>query len=141
MTERMLKFVDVEQRRPDKRAAGKRSDDFEEIYREFETARAKAEENARLVEPQTDPTKMQGYHRLLGLIELKSGNPQGAVEHYQQANPNAIMVKYHHALALEDTGTQDEASRLFKEVAEWNFNSAAYACVRNDAIQKVEAAM
>ena len=108
---------------------------------EFDTARAKAEENARLVEPQTDPTKMQGYHRLLGLIELKSGNPQGAVEHYQQANPNAIMVKYHHALALEGTGNQDEASRLFKEVAEWNFNSAAYACVRNDAIQKVEAAM
>ena len=51
------------------------------------------------------------------------------------------MVKYHHALALEGTGNQDEASRLFKEVAEWNFNSAAYACVRNDAIQKVEAAM
>jgi glutamate synthase (NADPH/NADH) small chain len=46
MTERMLKFVDVEQRRPDKREADKRRGDFREIYREFETARA-SEQAAR----------------------------------------------------------------------------------------------
>jgi len=46
MTERMLTFVDVAQRRPDKRAADERRGDFHEIYREFESARA-GEQSAR----------------------------------------------------------------------------------------------
>jgi glutamate synthase (NADPH/NADH) small chain len=41
MAERMLKFVDVEQRLPPKRPVGERRLDFGEIYREFEPARAK----------------------------------------------------------------------------------------------------
>jgi glutamate synthase (NADPH/NADH) small chain len=41
MPERMLKFVDVEQRTPPKRAVGERRLDFGEIYKEFEPARAK----------------------------------------------------------------------------------------------------
>lgn len=44
MTERMLKFVDVEQRYPDKRAPEKRVQDFDEIYRDY--AREKAEEQS-----------------------------------------------------------------------------------------------
>ncbi len=44
MAERMLKFVGLEQRTPDKRAAAERRADFGEIYRPFtpETARAQA---------------------------------------------------------------------------------------------------
>jgi glutamate synthase (NADPH/NADH) small chain len=41
MAERMLKFVDVEQRLPPKRPVGERRIDFDEIYREFEPQRAK----------------------------------------------------------------------------------------------------
>jgi glutamate synthase (NADPH/NADH) small chain len=41
MPERMLRFVEVEQRTPPKRAVGERRLDFSEIYREFEPARAK----------------------------------------------------------------------------------------------------
>jgi glutamate synthase (NADPH/NADH) small chain len=41
MPERMLKFVDVEQRTPPKRAVGERRLDFGEVYKEFEPARAK----------------------------------------------------------------------------------------------------
>ncbi|NJK89410.1 MAG: hypothetical protein HC923_08380 [Myxococcales bacterium] len=40
MAERMLKFVDLEQRLPPKRPIGERRTDFAEIYREFEPARA-----------------------------------------------------------------------------------------------------
>ncbi|MCZ6523374.1 MAG: FAD-dependent oxidoreductase, partial [Alphaproteobacteria bacterium] len=40
MAERMLRFVDLGQNRPDKRDAGARRDDFDEIYREFERERA-----------------------------------------------------------------------------------------------------
>ncbi len=41
MSERMLKFVDVSQEMPEKRQAGERVNDFDEIYREY--AREKAE--------------------------------------------------------------------------------------------------
>jgi glutamate synthase (NADPH/NADH) small chain len=41
MAERMLKFVDLEQRLPPKRPIGERRSDFAEIYREFEPARAR----------------------------------------------------------------------------------------------------
>ncbi len=40
MAERMLRFVDLGQRRPDKRDADLRRGDFDEIYREFERERA-----------------------------------------------------------------------------------------------------
>ena len=40
MPNRMLKFVDVDQRLPDKRAADVRREDFDEIYEEFDPARA-----------------------------------------------------------------------------------------------------
>ncbi|MCG8504560.1 MAG: NAD(P)-dependent oxidoreductase [Sphingomonadales bacterium] len=40
MTERMLKFVDTGQGMPDKRAAGERVGDFDEIYKEFAVKRA-----------------------------------------------------------------------------------------------------
>ena len=41
MAERMLKFVDLEQRLPPKRPIGERRTDFGEIYRDFEPARAR----------------------------------------------------------------------------------------------------
>ncbi|WP_340107242.1 NAD(P)-dependent oxidoreductase [Pikeienuella sp. HZG-20] len=44
MAQRMLKFVDVARETPEKRAAGTRSADFDEIYREY--AREKAAEQA-----------------------------------------------------------------------------------------------
>ncbi|MEE8226040.1 MAG: NAD(P)-dependent oxidoreductase, partial [Kiloniellales bacterium] len=40
MASRMLKFVDVGRRMPDKRAAGERRTDFQEIYSEFDPAGA-----------------------------------------------------------------------------------------------------
>ena len=43
MTERMLKFISLPQQTPQKRAASERRADFDEIYREFEPAAARAQ--------------------------------------------------------------------------------------------------
>lgn len=107
---------------------------------DYETARTKAAEVATLVEVQTNPRRMEGYHALMGLTSLLQRNHQEAVEHYRQANKNNIYHKYHLALALEGAGNAEEAMSLFKEVAEFNFNSAAYACIRNDAIERAQSA-
>ena len=64
-----------------------------------------------------------------------------ATEHYRQSNLNNPYVKYYLALAEEGAGNAEEANRLFKEVAEYNFNSAAVACIKNDAMARAKEAM
>jgi hypothetical protein len=80
---------------------------------------------------------MENFHDLMGLIELLQGRHAQAVEHYRQADvTNNIYVRYHLALALDGARQRDEARRLFKEVGEWNFNTAGFALVRRDALAR-----
>ena len=97
------------------------------------TAAAKAEEHRKLVEADRNPRRLEGYHFLLGLIELRKGNHQAAVDHYRQANLADEYVRYHLALALEGAGQTEEAKRIFADVGAYNFNSVAFALVRADA--------
>jgi tetratricopeptide (TPR) repeat protein len=96
-----------------------------------------AEKNAELVAAQDNPRKMENYHDLMGLIALLQGRYVQAVEHYRQADvTNNIYVKYHLALALDGAKQRDEARRLFREVGQWNFNTAGFALVRKDALAR-----
>jgi tetratricopeptide (TPR) repeat protein len=105
---------------------------------DYEAARAAAGEYATLVETQNNPRKMELYHAVLGWTALQEGNHQMAVEEYRQSNLNNIYNKYMLAVALEGAGFTEQATKLFTEVAEFNFNSVGYALVRNAAIKKVE---
>ena len=100
------------------------------------SARQLAKTNAGLVAEQNNPLKMQQYHDLMGLIELKDGNHAQSAKHYRQANLNNIYTKYHLAMALDGAGEKDEAKRIYKEVAEFYFNSVGYALVRKDAMTR-----
>ena len=104
----------------------------------YESAISKAEENRKLLEPIKNPRKLEDFHRLIGKIYLLRTNYQEAINHYQQADLNNVEVKHELALAHEGAGNNGEAKKLFKEVAEWNFNSVEYALVRNDAIEKMK---
>jgi tetratricopeptide (TPR) repeat protein len=96
-----------------------------------------ARKNEELVKSQDNPRRMENFHDLMGLIELLQGRHAQAVEHYRQADvTNNIYVRYHLALALDGARQRDEARRLFKEVGEWNFNTAGFALVRRDALAR-----
>ena len=103
---------------------------------DYRSAKKAAKHNADLVAAEDNPRKMENYHDLMGLISLKEGNYNKAVEHYRQANLTLMYTKYHLALALDGAGKKGEAQSLFKEVGEWNFNSVGYALVRKDALQR-----
>ena len=103
---------------------------------DFAKARSAAETNARLVASQDNVRKMENYHDLMGIIFLREEKYDEAVEHYRQANLNAMYTKYHLARALEGAGKTDEAKALYREVANWNFNSVGYALVRKDAMAR-----
>lgn len=100
------------------------------------TAKAKAEENHKLVEADSNPRKMEGYYGLLGLSALLQKDYKAAVENYKKSDLTVIYNKYHYAMALDNAGQKEEARRLFKDVAQWNFNTADYALVRKDAMKR-----
>jgi len=103
----------------------------------YDLARKKAEENAKLLEKDQNPRKMEAYHWVLGTVHLRKGDHAKAVEHLRQADHrNTMYIRYHLALAEEGAGNTAEAKRLFQEVAEWNFNSVGFALVRADAAKR-----
>jgi tetratricopeptide (TPR) repeat protein len=107
---------------------------------DFATALAKANEHKRLVENDQNPRRLETYHSLLGLIELRKKEFAQAIPHFRQADLTDIYQKYHLALALEGAGQSAEARKLFQEVATWNFNSVGFALTRRDAMRRATAA-
>jgi tetratricopeptide (TPR) repeat protein len=103
---------------------------------DFAAATSKAEEHKKLVEGDRNPRRLETYHSLLGLVELRKGNHAAAVEHYRQANLTDPYTRYHLALALEGAGQAEEAKRIFAEVGAYNFNSVGFALVRSDALKR-----
>ncbi len=103
---------------------------------DYRTARRKADEFARLVEPDANPRKMEPMHELLGLTSLLQGNYDEAIGHYDQGNPNNPYNWYHLALAHEGAGNTSEAKQQFGKVADNNFNNVAVALVRKEAMEK-----
>jgi tetratricopeptide (TPR) repeat protein len=105
---------------------------------DFVTATSKAEEHKKLVESDRNPRRLEAYHALLGLIELRKNNHGMAVEHYRQANLTDEYTRYHLALALEGAGQTEEARKIFGEVGAFNFNSVGFALVRADALKRAK---
>lgn len=104
----------------------------------YKLARAKAAAMMKLREPDRNPRKHELAHELLGMTALRSGAAAEAVTHFDQANPNDIYTTYHHALALAGSGRASEASALFQRVANYRFNTAGLALVREDAIARTK---
>ena len=106
---------------------------------EFDKANEKANEIAKLVEPDANPRKMEPVHEMRGAIALEQSNYEEAAGHFQMGNhENNIYIKYHLAKALEGAGQTDQAMKLYEDVATWNFNGAGAALTRKEAIDKVK---
>jgi tetratricopeptide (TPR) repeat protein len=103
---------------------------------DYAAAAAKAEEHKKLVDADRNPRRLETYHALMGLIELRKGNHSAAVEHYRHANLTDEYARYHLALALEGAGQAEEAKKIFAEVGAFNFNSVGFALVRADALKR-----
>jgi tetratricopeptide (TPR) repeat protein len=103
---------------------------------DYAQAQALAKKYAELVAAQKNPRKMENYHDLLGLIAYQQKKYPQAVAEWRQADLTIIYNKYHLANALEAAGQKDEARKLYKEVAAFNFNTVGFALVRKDAIAR-----
>lgn len=104
---------------------------------DYELAMAKAEQNVELLADDENPRKMESYHWVLGMAYLGQDDYGKAVEHLRRADyKNTMYIRYQLALAEAGVGNTGEARKLFKQVADWNFNSVGYALVHEDAAER-----
>jgi tetratricopeptide (TPR) repeat protein len=92
---------------------------------DFEKAKQKADEHARMVEPFKSPGKLQVYNYLMGLIDLKQEHYGQAVAHYMKSDLNNACVKYELGLAYDGLGEWEKAQEMFNAVSNCNFATAA----------------
>lgn len=104
--------------------------------KDFETARAKAEGNAALLRADSSPRRLEAYNGLLGLTAMLEGDGGRAVHHLEKSDLTVLYNRFLLAEALERTGREEEAARLYGEVGHWNFNSVGFALVRRVALEK-----
>lgn len=100
-------------------------------------ASAAATEIQSIVAGDDNPRKMEPVHWVLGAAALNAGQFDTAVEELQKADhANNMYIRYQLAEALEGAGRADEAQPLYKQVADFNFNSVGFALVGDDAKEK-----
>ena len=103
---------------------------------DYKGAAAQAKKVAGLVAAENNARKMEPYHEVLGLVELRRKNYQKAVSELRQADLTQLHVKYQLAQALEGAGQKDEALKIYKEVSVNNFNTVDFALLREEATKK-----
>jgi tetratricopeptide (TPR) repeat protein len=104
---------------------------------DYASALAGADAVAEHLAASKNPRKLEGAYLLKGYIALQQGDANVALENFMQADTELVTVKYFMAQAKEILGGDDEAKKLYREVADWNFNSIDYALIRNKAIAKI----
>ena len=70
---------------------------------------------------------------------LYQGKYSDAAGHFRLGSPFDPYIKYQLAVATEGAGDVAGAKKLFREVADYNFNALGFALIRKDAQQKVGA--
>ena len=103
---------------------------------DYKGAAAQAKKVATLVAGENNARKMEPYHEVLGLVELRRRSFQKAVTELRQADLTQLHVKYQLAQALEGAGQKEEALKIYKEVSVNNFNTVDFALLRGEATKK-----
>ena len=104
----------------------------------YDEAKLKLKRLKRMRSNENNPTKLDGYHNLMGMASLMSGSPEKGVEYFDKVvDPSNIYFKYFNGLANKASGNIEKAKKLFQEVATHNFNGLNYTVVRNKAIKEI----
>jgi tetratricopeptide (TPR) repeat protein len=104
---------------------------------DFDAALAHADAAAEHLAVSKSPRKLEGVHQLKGFVALQQGAAETALEHLAQSNSDWITVTFYTAQAEEARGNTAQATELYREVANWNFNSLEYALIRDKALARL----
>jgi tetratricopeptide (TPR) repeat protein len=106
---------------------------------DYASAQKQADRITQLVAPDANPRKLEPMHQLEGFIALYQGKYDEAAAHLRQGNRLDPYIKYQFAVAMEGAGDAAQAKKLFREIADYNFNALGFALIRRDAMQKAGA--
>ena len=100
------------------------------LFGKYEDAKKNLEKLKKIQEVRNDPTAMYGYHGLAGMAHLMEGNYELALENFSNGNETAIYFNYFKGLALKAAGKEEDANKIFSEIATINFSNWNIAIVR-----------
>jgi len=103
---------------------------------DLDAALARADEIEQLVAGMANPLADQPAHALRGYVALAEDDAEAAVEHLEESSLANPYNRYQLARAQEAAGDAEAADRLYREVADYNFNNADYSIVRQDAVDR-----
>jgi tetratricopeptide (TPR) repeat protein len=108
------------------------------LRKDLNEAKSLASQLKLNVEPLNNPRKYEAHEFLTGFISYHEGDFTGATEHIAKANPSNIYHRYWLARSFESGGKKDKATSIYKELADYNFNSIANAIVKKEVLTKVK---
>ena len=110
------------------------------LFGEYEKANSKLEDLYAIVSKIDNPTAIVNYRAMKGMIHLFSGDAQKALEYLDDTieTENYQYYSYYKALALKATEQDEEASSIFYDLANYNFNSWGASLVRSLSKDQLE---
>ena len=79
--------------------------------------------------------EMQSYQNNLGLMELKKGNYQEALEHFNKSDVSSEFTQYYMGVAYDKLGNKDKANEYYQMVKNSHSNNIGLAVVRSRATE------
>ena len=102
------------------------------LFGDYDAAEKHLDEAKAILENINDPTILEGYYGLKGMIALNRGKPAEAVEFFENVDEaNSLYYGYFKALALKGAGDEEQSTKILEGITNWNFSSWHSAIVRN----------
>ena len=102
------------------------------LFGNYDTAENHLNEAKAILENIKDPTILEGYYGLKGMIALNRGKTDEAVKFFEKVDEaNNLYYGYFKALALKGAGEDERSNKIIEGITRWNFSSWHSAIVRN----------
>ena len=108
------------------------------LFGKYDQSRENLQTLKSYQEKRNDPTAMHGYYGLLGMVNLMEGNYDLALSNFENGDNTNIYFNYFKGLTLIASRQEENARKIFKELANFNFSSWEIAIIRNLANKQLE---
>ncbi len=105
---------------------------------ELEKAKTEAVKCQQKVESRMNPGEEMTLNSLFGLLEIKNGDYEKAIQYFSKADTEDPLNWYYQAVAYNKKGDTQNANKLLEKITKSNVNSLNLALVRNRAMEELK---
>ena len=109
------------------------------LFGDYSAAEKKLVELYSIVSEIESPTALDEYSGLMGMVKLFGGDARGALDQFSENinTENYQYYSYFKAVALRAAGQEDAATKIFEQIANYNFNGLGVSLVRTLAAEQL----